>query len=77
MPKYIAVINDPWALLPVETTVSRVFESKEEAKQHGLNIISLLATRMKIFFQIFDLKSKDRIDFFVDNHKVVVIQPHD
>ena len=77
MPKYIATVNDPLALLPVEVTANKVFESKEEAKQHGLNIIALLATHMRIFFQIFDLKSKDRIDFFVDNHKIIVIRPHD
>ena len=76
MPKYIAIVKDPWALLPVEMTVNKVFESKEEAKQHGLSIIALLATHMRIFFQIFDLKSKDRVDFFVDSHKVIMIQPH-
>ena len=76
MPKYIATVNDPWALLPVEMTVNKVFESKEEAKQHGLSIVGLLATHMKIFLQIYELKSRDQVDFFVDNHKVIMIQPH-
>ena len=77
MPKYIAIINDPWALLPVELLVDHIFETKEAAKQHGLSIVGLLATHMKISLHVFELKSRDQIDFFVDNHKVIVIRPHD
>ena len=77
MSKYIAVVNDPWSLLPVEITVNEIFDSKEEAKQHGLSIVGLLATHMKISLHVFELKSRDQIDFFVDNHKVIVIRPHD